>query len=93
MNDISSVDGVYPLPAVTAQRRAVAETTADNGHLAPHDEVEISDLAILLSQVRDLPDLRLERIAQLQAEIADGTFETPERLTGTVDRLFEELVG
>ncbi len=93
MNDIGSVDGVYSLPAVTAQRRAVAESTADNGHRVPHDEVEISDLAVLLSRVRDLPDLRLERIARLQSEIADGTFETPERLAGTVDRLLEELAG
>ncbi len=54
MNDISGIDGVYPMPAVTAQRRAVAETAADNGHRAPQDEVEISDLAVLLSQVRDL---------------------------------------
>ena len=91
MNDISGINAVYALPAVTAQRRAVAETAAEDGHRATDDKVEISDMAVLLSQVRDLPELRMERIVQLQAEIADGTFETPERLAGTVDRVLEEL--
>jgi hypothetical protein len=45
----------------------------------------------MLSRVRELPDLRVTRIARLRAEIADGTFETPQRIEGTVNRLLEVL--
>jgi hypothetical protein len=33
------------------------------------------------------------RVAVLRAEIVAGTFETPERIAGTVDRLLGELSG
>jgi negative regulator of flagellin synthesis FlgM len=93
MNDISGINGVFKLPQVTAQRQAVAEAPSPSRGRAGGDAVEISDLGALLSRVREVPDLRVERIAKLRAEIANGTFETPERIAGTVERLLEELTG
>lgn len=91
MNDISHVNGMHQLLPLAFQWQAVAEAAPDSRHRVLSDEVEISDLGALLSRIRELPDLRVERIARLRAEIENGTFETPQRLAGTVDRLLEEL--
>ena len=91
MNDIGHVNGVYQLLPLAVQRRPVAEAPCDKSHRSSRDEVEISDFGALLSRVSELPDLRVDRVARLRTEIENGTFETPQRLEGTVDRLLEEL--
>ena len=55
--------------------------------------MEISSEGQFVSQALDLPEIRAERVAELKQAIADGTYETEERLNGDLDRLFEELVG
>lgn len=91
MNDISHVNGMHQLLPLAVQRRPVAEAPCDKSHRASRDEVEISGLGALLSRVGELPDLRVDRIARLRTEIENRTFETPQRLEGTVERLLEEL--
>ena len=54
------------------------------------DTVEISDSARYLSELKSLPD-RTEKVQSAKEAIAAGTFETPDRINGTVDRLLEEL--
>lgn len=60
--------------------------------LGNSDPVEISRMGRLLAaEATDTSSLRLAKIQALRAQIADGTFETQERLMGTVDRLIKEL--
>ncbi len=56
------------------------------------DSVEISRLGRTMSRIMNDSSLRLARINAIRAQIADGTFETPERINGTVDRLLD-VVG
>ncbi|HUU82852.1 MAG TPA: flagellar biosynthesis anti-sigma factor FlgM [Phycisphaerae bacterium] len=91
MNDISNINGVFQQPPSSVARRVVAELPSETGRQALDDEVEISDVGALLSRARELPEVRLDRISRLKAEIDSGTFETPERLEGTVERLLAEL--
>jgi len=55
------------------------------------DQLEISEVANRLQQVHDLPDIRAERVAELRAAIANGTYETSERMGQAVERLLDEL--
>jgi len=55
------------------------------------DELEISDAARLVEQVHDLPDVRQGRIDQIRAQIAEGTYETDEKLDIAVGRLLDEI--
>ena len=91
MNDISivkNVSAVIPLPGQNGTASTQSVPAADR---LAQDEVEISDLGAMLSRIRDSSGIRVDKIARLRAEIAAGTFETPERINGTVDRLMEEL--
>ncbi len=55
------------------------------------DTVEISDTARYLSEIKNLPDVRTEKVQAARDSIAAGTFETPARINGTVASLAEEL--
>lgn len=55
------------------------------------DELDISPEAELVSRVRDLPDVRADRVAQIRAEIESGVYETDEKLDIALDRLLDEL--
>ena len=44
-----------------------------------------------LRRLRALPDVRPDRVDQLKAMIAAGTFDTEHRLEAAIDRMLEEL--
>jgi len=55
---------------------------------APDKAAHVEQLNALL---RDVPDVRAERIAEIRKEIEAGTFETDTRIDGAIDRLLDEL--
>lgn len=54
------------------------------------DRVELSRLAQLLDQLRHLPDVRQDLVDRVRAAIAEGTYETPQKLELAISRLLEE---
>ena len=69
----------------------VSRPTASPASGSIQDEVQISDAAQLIDKVGDLPEIRQDRVAQIRQQIADGTYETPEKLEIAVNRLFDEI--
>ena len=71
-----------------------------NGRLQRHehngragDRVELSAHATLLNRLLQMPDVRTELVERVRQAIADGTYETPEKLDAAVAKLLkEELV-
>ena len=55
------------------------------------DQVDISAEADLISQVRDLPEMRADRVADIRAEIDAGLYETDEKIEVAVGRLLDEI--
>ena len=55
------------------------------------DVVEISQAARLAAAIQDIPDIRTDLVERVKAEIAAGTYETPERLEIAIERLIEEV--
>jgi negative regulator of flagellin synthesis FlgM len=55
------------------------------------DQVDISPEADFVSQVRDLPEIRADRVAQIKAQIQAGTYETDEKLDIAISRLLDEI--
>jgi len=90
MNQISNVNGVNGITPLQQRSSAVAEGPSREGRVVLGDEVEISEAWALLARVSELP-VRLDMVVRIRAEIADGTYETPERLDLAVERLLEEL--
>lgn len=58
------------------------------------DSVELSDHARYLARLRDAADTspaRRKHIAEIREAIADGSYETDDRLRSAIDRLMREL--
>lgn len=46
-----------------------------------------------LKQLREMPEVRLNKIMKIRAEIAKGTYETDAKWRVALDRLLEDLRG
>jgi len=55
------------------------------------DRVEISQLARMMGKIAQLPPVRQDKIDQVKAAIASGSYETPDKWDIAIDRLLEEL--
>ena len=55
------------------------------------DELDISSEADFVSQARELPDIRQERVDQIRAQLQSGTYETSEKLDLALSRLLDEI--
>ncbi len=55
------------------------------------DEVDISEAARMAEQIQQMPETREDRIEAVRQQIADGTYETAERLNTAIDRLLDEI--
>ena len=64
-------------------------TTRSTGSI--QDELDISDAGRLVDQVREMPEMRMDRIRQIRAEIASGTYETDTKLETALGRMLDEI--
>lgn len=55
------------------------------------DELQISDAARMVDQVNQVPEIRHEKVSQIRAQIAAGTYETDEKLEVALGRLLDEI--
>lgn len=70
--------------------------TAHHGRAAQEppaiDRVELSDFARHLDRLRQLPEVRLERIARAREAIEAGAYDSERVLDETIDRLADDLI-
>lgn len=85
---VGSAGAVRPVQTSPVQG---AESSPVTGLEAPRDEVSISSAARLLEQARIDPNVRAERLAEIRTAIANGTYETPEKLEAAVARLLDDM--
>jgi negative regulator of flagellin synthesis FlgM len=55
------------------------------------DQVEISPAAEAVVRASESGQIRQDLVNRIRAQIADGTYETPEKLNAAVDRLLDEI--
>ncbi len=73
----------------TTPARAVDRAAAASPARAS-DEVFVSPMATYLNKLRDNP-IRQELVDDVREQIADGTYETPEKIDAAVSELAQEL--
>lgn len=83
------VHGPQAANAPHAQRGA--QPPRSEGVRSMGDQLEISDAARLASQLAEVPDIRQDRVDSIKAAIADGSYETEEKLSLALDRLLDEM--
>jgi flagellar biosynthesis anti-sigma factor FlgM len=96
LEKVNLMSDIPPIHLSTQAPAAVGSNGAHhrpvNGQApVPADTVEISELGQRLSALANDPDIRLEKVQALRLAIAEGTYETQEKLDATVARLVEVL--
>ncbi|MCY2962254.1 MAG: flagellar biosynthesis anti-sigma factor FlgM [Planctomycetota bacterium] len=86
-----SISGAVPIGRTAPA--AAPPPAAPAAFVAPRDEVEISSAARMLDAASRSPGVREQRLEQIRAAIASGTYETPEKLESAVDRLLASLAA
>ena len=89
INGPSHIHGAHRTNPADAARPA--QSTQEPSGVTGGDEVSISAEADLLARINELPDIRQDRVDQIRAEIAAGTYETDEKLDTAISRLLDEI--
>jgi len=77
--------GVGAVKGVEAAKAAAAQ----QGVGEVHDAVSLSTDAIRAAE--GASDIRMDKVAAIRAAIADGSYDTPEKLDIALDRLLDRL--
>ena len=79
--------GLGAIKGVEAAKSAAAATQQGVGEV--RDAVTLSTDAVRAAE--GASDIRFDKVAAIKAAIADGSYETPEKLDIALDRLLERL--
>ena len=85
----AQLHGAQPIGAPHTSR--LSQPQAPQQSAAIQDELEISDAGQMVDRVRQLPEIRQDRVNQIRAQIAEGTYETGEKLDIAIGRLLDEI--
>lgn len=99
MTDLSLVGGVGADRVDSSQstERAVARRASADAAPASQtitrssDRVELSEHARLMSKLASMPAVRTDVVNRVRGEIANGTYETDDKLDATVRGVLDEL--
>jgi anti-sigma28 factor (negative regulator of flagellin synthesis) len=87
MTDVAPVQSTGPIVLTPP----AAKTSAASAQ--PCDHLELSDVAMILARLAPQEPIRADKVAEIRAAIEDGTYETPEKLNYTMDRLAQIVRG
>lgn len=85
----AAVHGAQGISAPHVHRTSA--TSPSGGGSQVSDQLDLSPSATFVDQARNLPDVRLDRVQQLRAAIAEGSYETDQKLNAALDRLLDEI--
>jgi len=66
-------------------------SAANSGNTVPVDQLDISAEAQMISTSATHTDIRADRVADIRAQIANGTYDSAEKLDVAVSRMFDEF--
>jgi len=93
MSSINSVGGAgYIQKAYAKQSPNKPTETAPASSPKATDKLELSHVNHLLGQLKT-NDVRLDKIADIKAQIAAGTYDTDDKLDGAADKMLDDVLG
>ena len=73
INGPSQINGAQSLSGLQRTQSATPQKPAEPLHGA--DQLDISPEAELVSRINDMPDVRMDRVAEIRSQIEAGTYE------------------
>jgi flagellar biosynthesis anti-sigma factor FlgM len=83
---------LHAAQSITAPHAArSAPSVSPSSAASINDELSISDAAQQLEQIRQMPDIRQDRVDAIRSQIASGTYETADKMDIALSRLLDEI--
>lgn len=82
---IRPTNSLHSTQAINFQNRVQTEQA---GNSLPVDQLELSAEAKLLETKGDM---RMDRISEIRTQIAQGQYDTPQKLEMALSRMFDEI--
>lgn len=92
MTDIAAIGGGAvgrPVVIEPSLPRGSAEVR-ESGAVRGGDRVEVSRMASLMSQLREMPDVREDLVRRVREQIAAGEYDSVDRIEGAISGILEE---
>jgi negative regulator of flagellin synthesis FlgM len=86
MNQIHAPQAINP-----PHRSAPSQAPSGSYSAGGADQLDISAEADFVAQARDLPEIREARVAEIRAQIKNGSYETGDKLDIALSRLLDEI--
>lgn len=86
----TQVHGPQAVNTPHATRPAEAPASSSPSAM-PRDQLDISSAGQHIDAVRDLPEIRSDRVQELRTAIANGAYETADKLDVALERLLDEI--
>ncbi len=86
---IRPTNNVQTAQSVNLSTQNTTETAGSGA--APVDQLDISAEAQLLSNTQSTDGVRADRVADIRTQIAEGNYDTPDKLDAALSRMFEEF--
>jgi negative regulator of flagellin synthesis FlgM len=92
-SSINGLGGNLPIGRISSTRPTYqpADVQAPATTSRAGDTVEIGNVQHLLSQLKT-NDIRVDKVADIKAQIAAGTYETDEKLDGAIDKMLDDVL-
>ncbi len=88
IQEAGGVQGPSPIRSYQTSKAAQSQEVQKTER---KDAAEISIHSLMMQKLKQTPEVRQEKIDAIKQQIADGTYDTPERISGAVDNLFDEI--
>ena len=84
---IRPTSNVQNTQAVNLQPKAASTNSVNNATALPVDQLDISPQAQMMGTTATGGEVRADRVAELRAQIANGNYDTAEKLDTAVGRM------
>lgn len=88
---IHSTTQLHGIQSVSGPHASRVSSLPSSSPSQVSDQLDLSPAAQVLGQLSQIPDIRQDRVAQIRAALADGTYETADKLSTALDRLLDEI--
>lgn len=77
--------------AISSPHVRPASPSQSGGAQPAQDELQISDAGRMVDLANQVPGIRQDRVDAIRAQIAAGTYETPDKLDVALNRFLDEV--
>ncbi len=92
MNNINPMNSYRPITPIANNPAQKSSAGTTKTPLSRADKVEISENAMYLSRMQQMPEVRQEKVEAIRTQINNGTYDLDSKLDVVADRLTEEYI-